>query len=175
MGLVIKGAVKLMRLNRRGEVAFAATIHAGQNYGDTVALDRFERSHRAVAIGETEVDFLSADAFRHILGNEPAITAALYRVAAHRLSAAVDLIDDMRMLKVEARLAKHLMSRLDRFGEPGRIACVQEELGQFLGVSSVTVAKALRILAGHGLITTGYGHILVPDPHRVQEWLAAQD
>lgn len=175
MGVVIKGGVKLMRLNRNGEIAFALTVRAGQNYGDTVALDRFERTHRAVAIGETAIDFLSADALYYILGNEPTIVGALYRVAAHRLVVAVDLIDDMRMLKIEARLAKYLLQMLDQPGVIDRIDCTQDDLAQFLGVSSVTIAKGLRILVGQGLVKTGYRRIVVPNPDHVQAWLAAQD
>jgi CRP-like cAMP-binding protein len=175
MGLVIKGCVKLMRLNRNGEIAFALTVLAGQNYGDTVALDRFERTHRAVAIGETEVDFLPAEGLRHILENEPAIVSALYRIAAHRLIVAVDLIDDLRMLKIEARLAKYLLAMLEQSGHLSRIDCVQEDLAQFLGVSSVTVAKGLRRLEAIGLIKAGYGHILLPDADRLQAWLEVQD
>jgi len=77
-------------------------VRAGQNYGDTTTLGLTRRTHRAIAVGETEVDFISDKAFRHIL----AIVRALYRVAAHRLVVAVDLLDDMRMLKIEDRLAK---------------------------------------------------------------------
>ena len=67
-----------------GDVAFTLNVHAGQNYGDTVALDRFKRTHRAIAVGETEIDFLSAETLQLILVSEPAIVTALYRVAAHR-------------------------------------------------------------------------------------------
>lgn len=175
MGLVIKGGVKLMRLNQSGEVAFALTVLEGQNYGDSVALDSLVRTHRAIAVGETEIDFLSAEAFRRILENEPKIVEALYRVAAHRLVAAVDLVDDMRMLKIEARLAKRLLALLMQSGQAGQITCLQEELAQFLGVSAVTIAKGLRILEANGLIETGYRRILVPDPVGVQRWLEAQD
>jgi CRP/FNR family transcriptional regulator, cyclic AMP receptor protein len=175
MGIVIKGCIKLLRLNRNGEIAFALTVRAGQNYGDTVALDRFERTHRAIAIGETEVDFLSADGLHQILEREPAIVTALYRVAAHRLIVAVDLIDDMRMLKIEARLAKYLLTLLDLSNHPPRVDCLQEDLAQFLGVSSVTVVKGLRILERSGLIKTRYRHIIVPDSLRLQEWLESQD
>ena len=175
MGLVIKGRVKLMRLNRDGAIAFALTVHAGQNYGDTVALDRFERTHRAIAIGDTVVDFLSVEALRKILEDEPAIVAALYRVAAHRLIVAVNQIDDLRMLKIEARLAKHMLTMLNQSGQTTRIDCLQEELAQFLGVSPVTLAKGLRIFQRNGLIDTGYRHILVLDPESLREWLETQN
>lgn len=99
----------------------------------------------------------------------------MYRVAAHRLVVAVDLIDDMRMLKIEARLAKYLLQMLDQPGVIDRIDCTQDDLAQFLGVSSVTIAKGLRILVGQGLVKTGYRRIVVPNPDHVQAWLAAQD
>lgn len=175
MGMVIKGSVKLMRLNREGEVAFTMTVHAGQNYGDTVALDRFRRTHRAIAAGETAIDFLSPAALQHILQSEPAIVAALYRVAAHRLIVAVDMIDDLRMLRIEARLAKQLLAMLDPARQTGRVDCLQEDLAQMLGVSSVTIAKGLRMLNRLGMIETGYRHITISDAARLQDWLDAQD
>lgn len=175
MGLVVRGRVELVSPRSNGREYFVSMINAGQNYGDIAVVGRKSRAHRATAVGETEVDHLSADAFALIL-ERPAIVAALYRVAAYRLATVIDFVDDMRALAPELRLAKLLLQMNQH--EPqtgGRIDFLQEELAGFLGVSTVTLAKALRCLRDDGLIETGYRQITVIDRPGLASWIARRD
>lgn len=174
IGIVIAGKIKLTHPRRDGTETFSGVIHAGQNYGDAALLHGQPRPHRAVAVGETQIDHVDRAAFAELL-KHPAIVHAFYLVSSFRLSVTIGLLDDMRMLSPEVRLAR-LIVRM-READPGsdRIEYLQEDLAGMLGVSTVTLAKALRELVRYDLVRPGYGHIRVGDPLRLAAWIDERD
>ncbi len=172
MGVVIEGAVKLVRQLRDGRELLMVTVNPGQHYADTNSFDNNPRTHHGFAIGETIVDYYPHKIFLQLL-EQPGIVRALYRVSAFRLAQAVDMLDDIRAVPPEVRLAKMLAVMRASAGGKGRIACRQDELASLLGVSAMTLAKALKTLRTEGLIETGYRSIAIVDPERFDAWLAA--
>lgn len=170
VGIVIAGRVKLIHPRSDGLEVFSGLIHTGQNYGDAALLHGQERQHRAVAIGSTVIDHIEKAAFNQLLRNA-AIARAFYIVASFRLSVSLALLDDMRTLPPEVRLGK-LIVRMHQAAEGSdRLDFLQEEFAGMLGISTVTLAKALRQLRRHGFIATGYRHILINDPEKLVAWL----
>ncbi len=172
MGIVISGQVRLINIAPGGLEQLVSMIYPGQNYGDALMFGHASRTHRALAVGETVVDHLLAEAFQQLLIH-PSVVRAFYAVASHRLVAALEMLDDARSLPVDLRLAKLLLSLSHGSGD-GRIESLQEDLAGLLGVSTVTLAKALGRLRGEGLIETGYRHLQIADMLRLQRWLADQ-
>lgn len=170
IGIVIAGKVKLIYPRSDGLEVFSGLIHTGQNYGDAALLHGEARQHRAVAIGETVIDHLEGAAFHRLLGNAD-IARAFYVVASHRLSVSLALLDDMRTLAPEVRLGRLIIRMHQAAQDSDRLDFLQEELAGMLGISTVTLAKALRQLTGHGFIATGYRHIRISDPVKLAAWL----
>lgn len=175
MCIVVKGAVRLVRRRADGQVIAVLTVKAGQHYGDTSAMNDVPRTHAAVAIGETQVDHFSRSAFDELIRTQPAVVAALYKVASYRLMVSIDLLDDARRLAPELRLAKIVQHSLRATETSERISCRQEDIAQMLGLSSVTVAKALATLTRANVLKTGYRYIEVPDITRLRDWVEANE
>ena len=174
LGLVLRGRIKLVTPRSCGRETFITFVSAGHHYGDVGLLDRQHRAYRAVAIGETEVDYVSREDFPRLL-ESPVIVRALYEVAGYRLSLLADVIDDMRGLPPEVRLGKLLHMMYVRSGCESRIEFLQEDIASLLGVSTVTLSKAFRQLRELGLADTGYRQIVIVDPAGLRQWLAIQD
>lgn len=172
-GVVVSGQVRLLHLGRGGQEMLVSVLGTGENYGDTTLFGHARRTHRAVAVGETVIDHIPADAFRQLLIH-PTIVRAFYTVASHRLGDALDRIDDLRTLPPEVRLAKLLVGMLPAHGV-GRIDCLQEDLASQIGVTTVTLAKALGALRRAGLMTTGYRHVSITDGTALADWIAARE
>jgi CRP-like cAMP-binding protein len=170
VGIVISGRIKLTYPCRDGQETFSGLIHTGQNYGDATAIRGHERAHRAIAIGETVVDHLDRNAFDQLL-EYAGIVRALYQVASFRLTVTLDLLDDMRLLSPEVRLAKLIARMHGAAGGSDRLEFLQEDFAGMLGISSVTLAKSLRQLERRGLVEAGYRHIRVSDPSRLAAWV----
>jgi CRP/FNR family cyclic AMP-dependent transcriptional regulator len=87
------------------------------------------------------------------------------------LSLAAELVDDERRLPLIARLAKALVALAARHSADGRrVPMSQSALADYLGVSRVSVGKALAELAGRGWIATGYREVtlIAPDALRAR-------
>lgn len=171
MSVVITGQVKLVKRQASGNLLLETSVNPGQSYGDVTQVAIGRRTHGAMATGETVVDHFSPQAFETLL-EHPGILRALYRIVTYRLTRAVEMLDDMRALPTEGRVAKLLSRMIDAEADSGRIECLQEDLANILGVSSMTIAKALSVLRREGLVTTGYRQILVPDAVRLRDWVA---
>jgi CRP-like cAMP-binding protein len=174
LGLVVEGAVRLVRRRPDGRMITQSTWGPGHHFGYLPVTTSGGRSHDAIAVGPTVVDRLSPEAVEKLLAERPAVARALLDVTTRRLALLADLYDDMRLLPPIVRLAKLLLLALT--GAPdGRVRCVQDELAQLLGLSGVTVGQLLKKLSGLGLISTGYGYVTILDPERLDIWAAAQE
>ena len=170
MSVVISGQVKLVKRHSSGNLLLETAVNPGQSYGDVASLLIGRRTHGAVAAGETVVDHFSPQAFEKAL-ECPGILRALYRIATYRLSRAVEMLDDVRALPIEGRLAKLLGGMIEGGAESGQVDCLQEDLANILGVSAMTIAKALSALRRQGLVATGYRRIMIPDAARLRSWV----
>jgi CRP-like cAMP-binding protein len=171
MSIVIAGQVKLVKRQPNGSQVLLATVNPGQNYGEVAGYPFIGRTHTSIAVGETVIDDISPTDFQTLL-EHPGILRHLYDIAIYRLGHAVEMLDDMRALRMEARLAKLLLGMIGQKDTSSRIECLQEDLANVLGVSGMTLAKALAVLREAGLVTTGYRQILVPDVSRLRQWVA---
>jgi CRP/FNR family transcriptional regulator, cyclic AMP receptor protein len=173
MAVVISGKIRLVRLRFNGQEGMTSIIGAGQHFADVLMFARRPRTHRAVAVGATELDLYGRLEFERIM-ERPAIVRALYRITAERLVGTMNMLEDVRHLSREAHLGKLLLHMQSR-GKGEGIACVQEDLAGLLGVTTMTVAKSLRLLRERGLIETGYRKVRVLDLARMRAWLATQE
>lgn len=171
MGLVISGHIRIGRVNADGSQIYVGKLGPGQHYGDAAHISGSKRLHDAVAVGAVEIDHFDAEAFERLLGN-PEVLLALYKVTANSLTGAMAMSDDLRSMKPEAHLAKILLQQSARNNDAGIIKILQEELAAILGVSTMTLGKAISKLRKLGLIETGYGKIRIIDRATMREWLA---
>ena len=174
MGVVVEGVVRLYRQMSNGQRVLTASMTPGQHFGDILAFGVGRRTHTGIAASETIVDHYDRERFHRLL-EHPGITRALYITAAHRLTLAIDLVDDIRSLPPEVRLAKTLAMIQRSTGGGERIECLQEDMANLLGISAVTVAKAFKVLRGEGLLETGYRYVTIPDAGRLKAWIEAHN
>ena len=170
MGVVIAGRIRLVRQLPDGRQLIIATIMPGQHYADSQALDNAPRTHSGIAVGETTIDHYASAAIAELCAH-PEIVRALYQVSLKRLDLMLELLNDIQVLATEVRLAKLLCVMGKSAGRPGYIECLQEELASLLGISSMTLAKAFKVLRREGLVETGYRRVLVSDWDRLDAWV----
>ncbi|MCC6924298.1 Crp/Fnr family transcriptional regulator [Novosphingobium sp.] len=173
MGIVVKGQIRLVRLQADGSHTFVSMIRAGQHFGDVVMLGQRRRSHDAIAEGEVEIDLYDADAFE-LVQNNLEIVRALYRITALRLSGSMAMSDDLRSLPRDVHLAKILLALWQREGGQTTFDCTQEDLASMLGTSVMSLSKHLKVLKQAGLVETGYRQLRIVDPEVLRAWLRGQ-
>jgi CRP-like cAMP-binding protein len=94
--------------------------------------------------------------------------------ATKRLHDALELLDDFRRLPLPALTAKLLLSLAPSKHDPALVECNQADLAFTLGVSRVSVGKALAQLQRAKLLVLGYRTIRITDRAVLKSWLEKQ-
>ena len=97
---------------------------------------------------------------------------ALLTITLHRLHFVAEVMDAQRRWPLAVRIAHLLLtSVVDRTNAGHEVSCRQEDLATILGVSRVSIGKALKALQSEGLVIVKYGRILLPDVARLSAWV----
>jgi len=168
--IVAEGAVRLGRVRPDGSFNLVSVLGPGGHFGD-VGLLRAAYTHDGYAVGECEILLLEAAALDDLLRHQPGFALGLWRCNTARLNALLELYDDARTLGVAARLAKVIYVHMGRGAIANGVSCRQRDLADLLGVSEVSIGKALKELEKAGLIETGYRCVTAPDRAILKAWL----
>lgn len=107
--------------------------------------------------------------FTRLIDNVPSVRHHVLRILAGQADAARQALADATTLPVTARLARLLLHKASETGQT-HLAQSQEELAQALGVTRVTVNRALHRLQDDQLVRVSRGRITLLAP----EVLSAQ-
>jgi CRP-like cAMP-binding protein len=130
------------------------------------------RTHDATAVGATVIDSLDHARVDRLLIEAPELWRILMVATTKRLHDALELLDDFRRLPLPALTAKLLLTLPPSKEDAALVACNQADLAFTLGVSRVSIGKALAQLQKANLLVLGYGAIRIRDRAALQRWLA---
>jgi len=166
LSIVRAGRVRFFSSDRRGQEHTIDILEPGEAFGEITVLCAIPRQYSAQALNDVEVVEIGPAAFRRLLDEDADLRQAVLENMAVTLSLAAELVEDERRLPLVSRLAKALVVLGARHSTDGRRAPLsQSALADYLGVSRVSIGKALAELARRGWIATGYGAVtlLAPD------------
>ncbi len=173
--LVVDGAVRFVKPLVNGDELTVSVLGVGHSFGEATIFAGMGRAYDAVAVGDTVIDQVSKPAFERLLDSEPMLARALLEATTTRLYSVLSLLDDMRSLPLDARTAKLIAGMASSAKNPDRIECRQSDLAFTLGVSRVSIGKALTALQAAGVIALGYGEIHIPDRKALAAWIAERE
>ena len=171
--VVRSGAVRVGRVNSNGRETVLAVLGSGHFIGIMGVLSGRERNQNAVAVGETTVGFVQKADFLALMAKYPEIASAALPITLNRLSVALNMLDDLRLLPLPAYTAVLLLNMHEASEVPGVVYWSQSEIAVAVGASRVSVGKALKKLEGEGLIALKYGFIEIPDVSALSDWIDA--
>jgi CRP-like cAMP-binding protein len=159
----IEGVVSLMTVLKGGVLVETAAIGREGLVGVTCGPMNGRAVSRAVAQTDGLAVCLKADRFTEALHASPAMRDALARYT-EALFAQVQQTSACNALhKLEARMARWLLTLADRADGERSFRLTQEDLSDMLGVRRATVSEVGSILEGRGLIKRGRGRIEIVD------------
>ena len=174
LSIVQSGAIRFGIVDADGTYVSTSLLGAGHCFGEATLFANRPRTHDAVAIGETVIDQIDKPSFDRLFDREPELARTLLEATTQRLYSVLDFMDDLRRLPLILRTAK-LIATMARSAKLKRyIECNQIDLALTLGVSRVSIGKALAELQKEELITLGYGKIEIPNQARLFEWIDEQ-
>lgn len=171
LSIVKTGYVDVGTLGRDGRFLSIGTLSEGDSFGEFSLFAGLPRTHDISAVVPCEIAQISAATFLPICDAEPLLLKAMLKVALIRSHSAFERIDDNRRLPLAVRTAKHLTSHYTVENNTAEIKLTQDELAQIMGVSRVSIGKALSRLVDGAFIRLGYGCIYIEDVAKIKTWV----
>ena len=166
---ILSGQVGINTVSRDGKEIFLNILDAGEVFGEIAMLDGKERTAGAVAMKQTELMKIGRSDFLPFLERHPQLCIRLMAVLCERLRWTSDIIEDTIFLDIPRRLAKRLLTLVDRHGESVsggvkiQIKLSQEDLAHMLGATRESINKGIRALHQSGAISYEGGYMVVRD------------
>nr|WP_168517961.1 Crp/Fnr family transcriptional regulator [Streptomyces sp. S1D4-11]QIZ02012.1 Crp/Fnr family transcriptional regulator [Streptomyces sp. S1D4-11] len=176
--IIIQGWVTVSVVTDRGATRLILGLRGpGELLGEMAALDPHPRSATVRALGPTETQVISGDAFRRFLALHPRVSGLVIRQLTFRLRSADQERSALASLTVLQRLASRLteLSRAEPSGpynpavpsvtHTGTVVqLAQDELAATIGATREAVAKALKLLRTQHVVRTGNRMVEILDP-----------
>jgi len=106
---------------------------------------------------------------------ESQISRALLKLTLLRNQELLEFMDTQRRLSVVSRVARLLFSIADTSLGKNVIMCRHEDISVMIGVSRISIGKALKKLEDDKLLELEYGRITIPDIGRLRERILSDD
>ena len=165
--VIAKGKVKIVLYGETGREIILSIMKAGDFFGEMSLLDRQPRSANVVAVEDSELFTLDREAFQTHLTQHPSTAMAILAEMSRRLRRADEVIGNLALLDVYARVARAVRELAQQQGEPVdgglliRERPTQQEIAGLIGTSRETVSRALNDFTRRGLLEMTGKQILV--------------
>ncbi len=114
--ILLSGRLKIYKLSLEGKEQILHIIEPGEPFAEVALFSETKFPAYAEAIEKSEVMFLSRNAFRQLIGNDPSIAMNMLAILSQRLKYFTRLIEDLSLKEVPQRLAAYLLFLARREG-----------------------------------------------------------
>jgi CRP/FNR family cyclic AMP-dependent transcriptional regulator len=165
--VIASGKVKVVLYGETGREIILSILRGGDFFGEMSLLDRQPRSANVVAVEESLLLGLDREAFQAHLTAHPSTSLGILAELSRRLRHADEVIGNLALLDVYARVARIIRDLAQKQGESvdGGLLIkerpTQQEIAGLIGTSRETVSRALSDFARRGLLEMSGKQILV--------------
>ncbi|AIY41500.1 transcriptional regulator [Collimonas arenae] len=163
---VHSGLIKLAVYSIEGRGATFSGVPEGGWCGEGSVIKRELRRYDVIAVRESDVMLVPTEIFHVLLAESLPFTAFVIRQLNERMGQFIAMIQNERLLGVDAQVAQAIAQLFHPMLYPRTSAVLelsQEEIGLLTGLSRQRVNQALRHLADLQLISISYQSIRVVD------------
>lgn len=161
---VHQGLVKVFKTSVEGREQVLRLIAAGQTFNDVPALDGGPNPASAAAMEASSIYMIRRAELYQLIVSEPAVAQVVIQMLAKTLRHLVELVEDLSLRHVTARVAKLLFTQESETGaaEGGRgHQLTQQEMAAVVGTAREVVGRALKELETAGAIKMHQGHAII--------------
>lgn len=171
LSIVCSGAAQVGVNGIDGTYVMTAALGAGECFGEFTLFTELPRTHDISSIGDSQVYQISKSKFDALYEREPSISRALLKTTLTRTHILLEMLDALRRLPILERTAKTLLMMFYTLGGLNNIISRQSDFAYTLGITRVSLAKALKQLTELGLIELGYRRITICDHNALANWV----
>ena len=160
--LVLDGRVGVYLTGANGRELRLYTVMSGASCIQTTLGLLGGEAYSGEAIAETDLDLMLIPAadFRALIERSASFRTFVFRAFGQRMSDVTHTLEQVAFVRVEARLAAHLVSSAD---EEGLVAETHQSIATAIGSVREVVSRRLEALSKSGLIEQERGQIRIKD------------
>jgi CRP-like cAMP-binding protein len=174
--IVVTGRILVSSLSTEGAEVILNIINPTEVVGEIALLDGGPRTADATAASDTSTLVLLRRDFLPLLEAEPSAALSMLLVLCGRIRQTTSFVEDAVLLSLPARLFHRIQAlaraygRVDERTSQLRIehGLSQQELGDSIGASRVSVNKQLNAWRAQSLLEFGRGFLVVRDLSRLE-------
>lgn len=167
--VVRDGRMQLSVSNSEGVVKVLEIVSPGGAFGHAVMFLREPYPVDATALVDTHLVFVPAAAVDTILDGDPAMARLMLASMARRLQSKVQDIAMLSLQSATQRIIAYILGAMrDAHADPApstmvELPALKQVLASRLGMTPETFSRAMRTLAGQGLIEVDGAMVRIPD------------
>ena len=167
--ILLSGRLKIYKLSLEGKEQILHIIEPGEPFAEVALFSETKFPAYAEAIEKSEVMFLSRNAFRQLIGNDPTIAMNMLAILSQRLKYFTRLIEDLSLKEVPQRLAAYLvfLARRER-SDQVTLGISKGQLASLLGTIPETLSRIIAKMAGRGLIAVSGRKVSILDTENLE-------
>lgn len=154
-----KGKATVFMISPDGMEKTLNTAAKGELIGEGAFFDHKPRVSSAKAVTASELTIIDKKILLDLIQKNPPIAFELLEILATRIRLLTTQLDSMTFMQADARIAKLLLDDM----VDGKVSLTHEEIALTVGVSRITVTKALSRLSAQGILATHYRGIKILD------------
>jgi len=160
---VESGSVQVGRFSEDGRLTLFAVLGARETFGELAFIGEFPRTVDAIAGTDTLLVRIGEAEFQNLLQTEASAARLLLQTMALTVQQSFDAIESGRNLSTAQRLAQALLQLLGDQPDGSSLQITQQELADLIGVSRVSLGKAIKKLEQRELLVCGYNSVTISD------------
>jgi CRP-like cAMP-binding protein len=174
--IVLSGRVRTVITSEEGREQVLKVFGPGRTFGDIPVFDDEPNPADAVAVTESTIAVVPQAEILDLLRRHPDLCIDVIRLFASRLRAYKQVIEDLALRTVVARVARLLVDHtrgthtLVEESANRRLDYTQDEIAAMVGSVREVVQRALKALEHAGLVESERGRIHVIDVEALSTW-----
>lgn len=164
-----KGNVEVFVMSQEGAEKGLTSYKPGEVFGEASFFDGYARISTAKTITECEIITITRKDIEHFFKEDPSLALKLIELLSKKVLKLSREIDRISFMSAEKRIAEYLLSRSQE--RDGTIMCTQEDIGNTVGLSRITVSRTLRRFVKDQWIRTGYKKIEIINTKGLMDFL----
>ena len=180
LGVVLRGRVRTVISTPEGREQVLKVFGPGRTFADIAVFDDEPQPADAIAVSESTVVFVPRDDLLELLKRHPEAAIEVIRLFASRLRAYKQMVEDLSLRTVVARIARLLVDRargaqtLVEESASSSPEYTQDQIAALVGSVREVVQRALKTLEHAGLISMARGRIQIIDVEALEGWSESQ-
>ena len=176
LGVVLHGRVRTVTTAPEGREQVLKVFGPGRTFADIAVFDDEPQPADAIAVSESTVVFVQSRELLALLKRHPEAAIEVIRLFASRLRAYKQMVEDLSLRTVVARVARLLVDRargaqtLVEESADSSPEFTQEEIAALVGSVREVVQRALKTLEHAGFIQMARGRIRITDAEALDGW-----